>query len=380
MSFEAALASLRAGHPVVLRDDRDPRRACAQVVPAEPPSDLALIGSDGVTDLTLALDAQRLDRFGGAPPFSSRSPVRVSLKADNRAVVAARAVLDPGVFPGAFTEGGHLRLAPISPGGALAVRSLEAGGSDLVRLAVGTDAALLVRDPKDSEIIGLVATTLTEIAAHRERTEVLVEAAATARLPSNAGPSGFWAHAFVSLYDGIEHLALVKGAPEPGALVRIHSECLTGDALGSLRCDCGEQLRAALSSIAAASSGALIYLRGHEGRGIGLANKIRAYALQDRGLDTAEANTALGFPEDSREYAVAAQILKRLGLVDVRLLSNNPRKACALKSFGVTVREELPLLLAANPHNLAYLTTKRDKLGHRLPKLEGGLSVLVGRH
>jgi len=149
--------------------------------------------------------------------------------------------------------------------------------------------------------------------------------------------------------------------------------------LGSMRCDCGDQLRAAMVRIAAAPSGALVYVRGHEGRGIGLANKIRAYALQELGLDTAEANAALGFPDDAREYAVAAQILKRLGLVDVRLLSNNPRKASALTSFGVAVREEVPLVLEANPYNRAYLNAKRQKLGHRLPQFDGNLDVLVGR-
>jgi 3,4-dihydroxy 2-butanone 4-phosphate synthase/GTP cyclohydrolase II len=377
MSLEAALASLRAGRPVVLRDDRDPRRARALVACVE--QGVRLWSSEGVAALTLAVDAARLDRFGGLPPFSRKGVLQIALKGDPRALGAAQAVLDPAIAADDFTAGGPLRLAPISPGGALAVRTLEAGAVDLVRLAVGGDAALVVAHPAEAATTGLAATTLTQIAVYRERTEVLVEEAAAARLPNTAGVSGFWARAFVSLIDGVEHLAVVKGDAEPGALVRVHSECLTGDALGSLRCDCGEQLRAALSGIAASPSGALIYLRGHEGRGIGLANKIRAYALQDLGLDTAEANTALGFAEDSREYAVAAQILKRLGLTDVRLFSNNPRKACALKSFGVTVREELPLELASNAHNLAYLTTKRDKLGHRLPRLDDALRVQVRR-
>jgi 3,4-dihydroxy 2-butanone 4-phosphate synthase/GTP cyclohydrolase II len=375
MSLEAALASLRTGRPVVLRDDRDPRRARALVAPGD--RDVATWRSEGTAALTLALDAGRLVRFGGEPPFSRQGPWQIALKTDGRALAAAQAVIDPSVPAEAFASGGALRVAPVAPGGALAVRTLETGAFDLVRLAVGGDAALVLSDPAEGQTSGLAATTLTEIAAFRERTEVLVEEAASASLPNLAGVSGFWARAFVSLIDGVEHLALVKGDPEPGALIRLHSECLTGDALGSLRCDCGEQLRAALSAIAASSSGALIYLRGHEGRGIGLANKIRAYELQDLGLDTAEANTALGFAEDSREYAVAAQILKHLGLTDVRLFSNNPRKACALKSFGLTVREELPLELASNAHNLAYLTTKRDKLGHRLRRLDLGRPVLA---
>jgi 3,4-dihydroxy 2-butanone 4-phosphate synthase/GTP cyclohydrolase II len=379
MPLDSALASLRAGRPVVVRDDRDPGRAPALVVSAEPGHGCGAPRLEGSSVVTLAIEAARLDRFGREPPFSRKGPMRIGLKGDDNPFVAARAILDPAIGADAFAPGGGLRLAPILAGGVLAARSLEAGAYDLVRLAVGSAAALLATPPPEAEATFGVSTTLTEIAAWRERTEVLVEEVASARLPSAAGAASFWARAFVSSYDGIEHLALVKGDAEPGALVRIHSECLTGDALGSLRCDCGEQLRASMSSIAAASSGALVYLRGHEGRGIGLANKIRAYALQDLGLDTAEANAALGFPHDSREYAVAAQILKRLGLRDVRLLSNNPRKRDALESFGVTVREELPLVIAANPHNVAYLEAKRDKLGHRFPEIDGGLRILAGR-
>ena len=168
---------------------------------------------------------------------------------------------------------------------------------------------------------------------------------------------------------GTEHLALLKGPFHPArpALVRLHSECLTGDALGSLRCDCGEQLRRSLARIGEApEGGALVYLRGQEGRGIGLANKIRAYALQDRGRDTVDANEQLGLPVDGRDYAAAAAILLSLGLSRVRLLSNNYRKATALERHGVEVVERLPLRIGPNPHNAAYLATKRDRLGHDL--------------
>ena len=200
-----------------------------------------------------------------------------------------------------------------------------------------------------------------------------VEEVARAPLPSRYG-AGLVAHAFRDLGDGTEHLALVKGAPGRGALVRVHSECLTGDALGSLRCDCGEQLRAALQRIAHSEAGVLVYVRGHEGRGIGLANKIAAYALQDRGLDTVEANTRLGFPADARDYAAAAAILRSLGVDDLRLLTNNPLKAQALRAHGLVVREEIALAHEANPHNAGYLAAKRDKMGHRLTGGElGGL-------
>jgi 3,4-dihydroxy 2-butanone 4-phosphate synthase/GTP cyclohydrolase II len=203
--------------------------------------------------------------------------------------------------------------------------------------------------------------------AHRR----LIEEVGRADLPSAYTADGLNMRAFRSLADGVEHLALVRGEPELGALVRVHSECLTGDALGSLRCDCGQQLRAAMSLIGASRSGALIYVRGHEGRGIGLANKVVAYALQDQGLDTAEANAALGFAADTRDYRVAAEIIKALGLDDIRLLTNNPLKGAALKQYGLRVREDVPLVLPSNPHNVDYLATKRDKMGHRLPADEG---------
>ncbi len=197
--------------------------------------------------------------------------------------------------------------------------------------------------------------------------DLLVEEVASARLPSAHTPEALTVRAFRSRVDGVEHLAVVKGRPGAGALVRVHSECLTGDALGALRCDCGEQLRAATARIGASEAGVLVYVRGHEGRGIGLANKIAAYALQDRGLDTQEANAALGFPVDGRDYAVAAHILHLMGVDEIVLLTNNPLKAAALRAHGVSVRREAPLVLDANPHNAGYLATKRDKMGHLLP-------------
>ncbi len=385
MTLDKAFAALRLGRPAFVYDDRDLTQGPVLVMPAsadidwarEPLGGAGLGGLDGVGLLTLALDALRLDRFVPGSPVSRTAPSRIGLKSGGGSLATAKAVLDAAIPSDAFAVGGSLRLAPIRTGGVLAARSLDSGAYDLARLAVGSAGALLIAAPPERDRALEVTVSLTEIAAHREHTEVLIEEVASARLPSTYGGPGFLARAFTSLHDGVEHLALIKGEPEPGALVRVHSECLTGDALGSMRCDCGEQLRAAMVQIAAASSGALIYVRGHEGRGIGLANKIRAYALQDIGLDTAEANAALGFPQDAREYAVAAQILKHLNLFDVRLLSNNPLKASALKSFGVTVREEAPLALEANPFNLAYLNAKRYKFGHRLPQLDGGLDALV---
>ena len=212
--------------------------------------------------------------------------------------------------------------------------------------------------------------TVRAIIEHRLATEDWVEPSPVARLPSAFAPAGMEAQAFRSRIDGAEHLALIKRPFGAAPLVRLHSECLTGDALGSLRCDCGEQLRLSLRQIAEApDGGAVIYLRGQEGRGVGLFEKMRAYALQDTGLDTVEANLALGLPVDGRDYAVAGPILRALGLTRVRLLTNNPRKLEALQRLGVEVVERTPLLATPNPHNHAYLTAKRGRLGHDLPSL-----------
>lgn len=200
-----------------------------------------------------------------------------------------------------------------------------------------------------------------------EATTPPVDEIACARLPSCYAAGTLTVRAFRSRMDGTEHLAIVKGRPGRGALVRVHSECLTGDALGSLRCDCGEQLRLATALIDASEAGVLLYVRGHEGRGIGLANKIAAYALQDQGLDTHEANTVLGFRPDARDYTVAAQMLRSLGVDDILLLTNNPLKAAALRGCGLRIRRQVPLVPEANAHNARYLATKRDKMGHRLP-------------
>lgn len=199
-----------------------------------------------------------------------------------------------------------------------------------------------------------------------------VDFVAVADLPTAYATVPFRAHSFRSRLDGTEHLALVSPGKAVGApLVRMHSECLTGDAFGSLRCDCGPQLQESLRRLAASPGGILVYLRGQEGRGIGLANKMRAYALQDRGLDTVEANRALGLPEDARDYAAAAAMLQALGAARVRLLTNNPDKVQALRRHGVDVVAVEPLVIPANPFNAGYLDTKARKFGHALPLTKG---------
>ncbi len=222
---------------------------------------------------------------------------------------------------------------------------------------------------------GLAIVSIQDVVAHRLATETIVEDVVAATVPSLYATQPFEVHAFRSLLDGSEHLALLRrpggqGAFGPEPLVRLHSECLTGDALGSLRCDCGEQLRNALKLVGEdRQGGAVLYLRGQEGRGIGLANKIKAYALQERGFDTVEANTELGFPADMRDYGIAVQMLGALGIGRLRLLSNNPRKGAALERYGITVAERRGLRIGPNPHNATYLETKRLKMGHDLAAL-----------
>lgn len=193
-----------------------------------------------------------------------------------------------------------------------------------------------------------------------------VEHFAAARVPTSYG--SFVAHAYRSVDDGEEHIAYVMGDVGGGEppLVRLHSECLTGDILSSLRCDCGQQLRAALATITEEGRGVLVYLRGHEGRGIGIGHKIRAYALQDVGLDTVEANEAQGLPIDSRTYGVGASILAHLGITEMRLMTNNPMKLDGLEDFNLKITERIPIEIESNPENVRYLKTKRDRLGHTL--------------
>jgi 3,4-dihydroxy 2-butanone 4-phosphate synthase/GTP cyclohydrolase II len=217
---------------------------------------------------------------------------------------------------------------------------------------------------------GLAMISIDDLVRFRHRTEDLVDRVAQTRLPTPHGE--FTAYGYRSRIDGSEHLALVYGdldASDEPVLTRVHSECLTGDVFGSQRCDCGPQLDEALERVAAAGRGVVVYLRGHEGRGIGLVAKLEAYALQDAGRDTVDANLDLGLPADARHYGTASQVLRDLGVTHVRLLTNNPDKSESLADFGVTVDAQVPLTPQPNAHNLRYLRTKRDRMGHSIPDL-----------
>jgi 3,4-dihydroxy 2-butanone 4-phosphate synthase/GTP cyclohydrolase II len=217
---------------------------------------------------------------------------------------------------------------------------------------------------------GLLLISIADLVKYRRQQEKLVKRIAEARIPTQWGD--FTCYAYESLMDGETHLALVRGAVqgEENVLVRVHSECLTGDVFGSLRCDCGPQLDAALRQIADEGLGVVVYLRGHEGRGIGIANKLRTYMLQEQGRDTVDANTDLGLHVDSREYGIGAQILVDLGITTMRYMTNNPAKYGGLAGFGLEITERVPLQTVPNPENIGYLRTKRERMGHLLEGLD----------
>ena len=246
-----------------------------------------------------------------------------------------------------------ITLAGLSPAGVI---------SEIV-----SDDGTMARLPELLEFANLHDIPIISIAdmiRYRNRHERLVDRFATARIPTNYGE--FAAHIYRNALDEVEHVALVTSDFNPASapLIRVHSECLTGDVLGSLRCDCGPQLDLAMRLIAESGNGAIIYLRGHEGRGIGLGHKMRAYALQDEGLDSVDANVALGFPADSREYGIGAQIIADLGIKQMRLLTNNPAKYGGLEGYNLKIVERVPLLGEANPENIRYLQTKEERMGH----------------
>jgi 3,4-dihydroxy 2-butanone 4-phosphate synthase/GTP cyclohydrolase II len=301
--------------------------------------------------------------------------------ADRAATV--RALADPATKPGELRRPGHVFPLRAREGGVLVRPGHTEATVDLTRMAglsgVGVITEITADDgtmPTGARVADfarehdLPLLTIADLVSYRRATEQLVEQVATSSMPTAFG--AFRAVAYRSTLDGSEHLALVMGdvaeagQSDRGALVRVHSECLTGDILGSLRCDCGGQLEEALRAIAAEGCGALVYLRGHEGRGIGLAHKIRAYALQDQGLDTVDANTAQGLPADNRSYGVGSQILGDLGIRRLRLITNNPAKFGGLESYGLSIVGRVALPVVETPHNVRYLRTKRERMGHDL--------------
>lgn len=298
-----------------------------------------------------------------------------------------RTLADSATEPWELTRPGHVFPLRYREGGVLVRRGHTEAAVDLCRLAGLTPAGVLVEVVNDDGTMkrapelrafadehGLAMISIEDLVRYRRRVERHVVREAETRLPTRHGD--FTAIGYTITVDGSEHVALVYGDPatltEDGpVLTRVHSECLTGDVFGSSRCDCGPQLDEAVSRIVEEGRGVVVYLRGHEGRGIGLVAKLQAYQLQDGGRDTVDANLDLGLPADARHYGAATQILKDLGVEEVRLLTNNPDKVSSLEDYGIKVAERVPLTPHPNDHNLAYLLTKRDRMGHDLPDLEG---------
>jgi 3,4-dihydroxy 2-butanone 4-phosphate synthase / GTP cyclohydrolase II len=287
-------------------------------------------------------------------------------------------LVDPRTRPGDLARPGHILPLRAAEGGVLRRAGHTEAAVDLARMAGLFPAGVLceIVDDKKMDMArfpdlerfadkhNLVIISIADLIRYRRRTEKLVKRVSEARIPTEHGD--FTCYAFQSTLDGREHLAFVKGdvAGRKDILVRVHSECLTGDVFGSLRCDCGPQLHDAMRMIDEAGAGVVVYLRGHEGRGIGISHKLRAYTLQEQGADTVDANTSQGFPVDSREYGIGAQILVDLGVTTMQLLSNNPSKFGGLEGFGLEITGRVAMPNRVNPENEAYLRTKRDRMGH----------------
>lgn len=308
-----------------------------------------------------------------------RDGTTTGISAADRAATL-RAIADPQVGSAAFNRPGHIFPLRARAGGVLKRAGHTEAAVDLAVLAGRQPAGALcevVRD--DGEMArgpdlrrfadehGLVFISIADLIRYRRRHEQLVERTASARVPTRWGE--FQCHSYECALDEQTHLAYTMGDVADGdpVLVRVHSECITGDVFGSVKCDCGPQLHEAMRRVAEAGRGVVVYLRGHEGRGIGIAHKLRAYELQDQGLDTVDANVELGLPVDTREYGVGAQILADLGVRRLRLMTNNPEKYGGLDGFGLTVEERVPIHLRPHPEAERYLRTKRDRLGHLLP-------------
>jgi 3,4-dihydroxy 2-butanone 4-phosphate synthase/GTP cyclohydrolase II len=393
-TIDEAVAAIAAGRMVIVVDDEDRENEGDLTMAASKvtPEAINFMAKYGRGQICLSLTGQRLDEldiplavtanttpFGTAfcVPIDAKANVTTGISAADRAATVLAAI-DPATKPADLTRPGHVSPLRSRDGGVMVRAGQTEAAVDLARIAglepagviceIMNEDGTMARVPELTKFAkkhGLPMITIADLIQYRMRTERLVKRAATAALPTDHG--AFHIYAYESQLDGQTHVALVRGEIGDGkdVLVRVHSKCLTGDVFHSARCDCGAQLDAAMAAVAKEGRGVLLYLN-QEGRGIGLANKIRAYELQDQGLDTVEANERLGFKADQRDYGIGAQILSDLGDMRRRLLTNNPLMLVGLLVFGLSVSEAVPLEIPANDSTRKYLKAKKDKLGHKL--------------
>ncbi|HWG81595.1 MAG TPA: bifunctional 3,4-dihydroxy-2-butanone-4-phosphate synthase/GTP cyclohydrolase II [Gaiellales bacterium] len=393
-AVEQALDEMRAGRMIVVVDSPDRENEGDLVMAADciTPDAVNFMARHARGLICLALTPERCDELG-LPMMTERnrtqfgtaftvsieasSGVSTGISAADRAHTIQVAV-DPASRPDDLVQPGHVFPLRAQPYGVLERTGQTEASVDLARLAGFSPAGVICEVMNEDgsmarlpdlipycEQHGLKMITVADLIAYRHRREKLVERIASAQMPTRYGD--FVSHGYRSMIDGQHHVALVMGdvRDAPDVLVRVHSECVTGDVFHSLRCDCGEQLERALSQIALEGRGVLLYLA-QEGRGIGLLNKLRAYELQEQGMDTVDANIALGLPVDSRDYGMGAQILADLGLTSIRVMTNNPKKLVGLEGYGLTVTEQVPIVAEPNPVNADYLRTKVERMGHTI--------------
>jgi 3,4-dihydroxy 2-butanone 4-phosphate synthase/GTP cyclohydrolase II len=394
-----AIEDMKAGKFVIIVDDESRENEGDLAIAAEKvtPEAINFMAKHGRGLICLPIIGQRLDDLGiplmvtnNTSQYSTAFTVSIEAKSQVTTGISAfdraqtiKTVLDPNAKADDLVRPGHIFPIRAREGGVLVRAGHTEAIVDLARLAgfypAGVICEIMDEDGTMARLPQLEAmaskfdlkiVTITDLIAYRLRHEKLVQKVTEARLPTKYGE--FTAVAYKSVVDAAEHVALVKGdiSNDEPVLVRVHSECLTGDVFGSFRCDCGAQIEMALQSIAEGERGVFLYMR-QEGRGIGFHNKLCAYALQDQGMDTVEANIALGFAPDLRDYGVGAQILADLGLHNIKLLTNNPKKVIGLESYGIKIVETVPLITPSTPYNIHYLETKQKKLGHILGIQEG---------